>query len=1259
MAKSKNIPSHGKTSFIDVESVSLINGLLARHGRVASNIVAHDSWANTDGDLDIQDEDNNLVGTFKAQAKTLHESGKLKFVCPTGFLEYCKNIQPVMLLIADNSTRRVYWLFMDKDAVEKLNYSTTAKTKTLNLVEAQSFNEDDTEYIAEWTEIFLNKKNAVESLIKRVNESLSNEIDVSKKLLNDFRYSEALSYLQEIQEQRWDDADDNSKFRILTNIAAAQCHLDSAGEGADNFIKAYDFQPDLPKAQSNKAMAHIFKGEYQSAVDQANEVLNKNPIDIQASSAKIQALAHSGVDFESIVKKVDTTVLDDPTVAHALSFAAKILGLDDKSIEYLEIAATKDSDNDPNVLADLGIAILESVINKDRAARKGLLTPEQTQKVSRAVSLLQKAWDRLPNTEDRKHKSAWLFDIAMGYRVLGEDCYAEKASEELINLVPNNDMYTKNAAVIAMESKKFDVAEKLFKAMIKNSSDLPELPVMLVDALRFQEKYAEALELAKEYLDTHDVDSELYTDMCESMFEILIQQDKYEEARTLADELLLSPKSKVFGFLFLARLDRIEQNSESSSRNLEQAQLLVSKDAPIALVLSVAEEAYLSERFDIASVGYARVFNSVSDNSYAQRYLDSLYRSGRYKDAIDVAAAIRKQSGTSRYITQFEWGSYLELQDLPNARSVLGMYISDHPDDEEARLSRAIIDLRSKKFKELDEYLDSEINLEGLGLLSEIQLSNLYQSRNQHIRTLEIIYDARRRYPDDADAHSAYVSIFLGLENSKEVSELLKIKTVQSNTALIYDGGHFLVEATYEPQISKSEISTEDAKKRGYIGKKKGDLIVLSHNHLSKRELEIKEVQSKYVFALQDSMKNFERNFSERSDLMSFNVSSDNFDPLFKQLDQTASRAEDIEKLYKEGKLTIDLFAKLVGRNVIEVFYALMTSSDLGIKVANGTTQETKKVEALLNEVADPVIVADITALATLNLLGIETSEIGLKPLIIAQRTKDLVFALTSQHEAIGKKKSMTLYKRNGKYIRHEVSAEEQKQQLNGLKKLSKWIDRNTAVEPLSQDQIDVVNDQSVDPEKLDDLIDAAQMDTIKLSVGENRLLYSDDLGLRSLSGSAFGTNGIWTQPLLAHQCDVSLIPEDDYKRAVVVLIENNYHHTAISPQVLMAAAKAAKWTPRSPLTNAMSAIARPEVITTSMVIVLVNFLYDYYRQVTLADKTLVVNLVLSEATRHHDKDEVIAKLRAALKAKFKLHPTALQDIEGTIEAWISLHDLS
>lgn len=1264
MAKPRKIPSHGKTTFADRQSAALLKTIFAAHRRVAESITTDDEWPNTDGTIDVQDivqetDDDRaeIVATFTVQVKTLPETGMLKFPCGVGFLEYCKKMQDVLLLVADNVTGKVYWLYIDPAYVAEVDNGKNDTTVTLALDPKQSFSTQDASYIEAWIKLHTEKRTQISALEERIRESLDNEINVAKQLIEKHRYTEAFEYIEDLIGKRWDQAGANARFRMLANKASALMHLDQLDESVENFLQAYQLQPKLPKAQNNKAYALLMSGDHEQALKQANAVLKVNPIDVEASSVKAQALAHQGKSIKDIEKTLDTAVLNSSEVAHALGFAAKLLELSAESMEYLEKANKLDTSN-VFIMADLGIALLEDVINNDRTAIRGNVNPTQAEKVNRGLELLQKAWAAVPDPRDKKFRADWLFDIAMAYRVLGSECDAEKANEELLYLVPDNEIYIKNAGVIAFEAKKFDVAEKYFRQLLEVGTTLPEISVMLVDALRAQSKNEEAVQVIEQYRSVYEAYEDLRADMDESRFDLLLLKNDLAVAQELADQLLSDPVTEMIGALFSARMARIKQDTETSLRMLERAEKAITDQTYKKLVIDLAEEAYQSSAFDVAARMYARVIiNPTLDNQYAQRYLKSLYETGRYQEIIGVAQGIREARGSSRFITQFEWGAYLELQDLPNAQKIMEAYLQDHPDDEDVRLDLAVVFLRRNNTKVLDQYLASEIDLEKLDVLSQIQLANLYQTRGNPQRTLEVIYDVRRRHIDDPDAHSAYVNIFLGLDTS--VSKIVDVESVQGGTALLYDGGHFMLEDAYEPRISENEISVADAERRGFIGKKKGDKIVLSENHLVKNEAEILEVQSKYVYALQDSMKNFERRFSDRHDLMGFSVKDgEDFAPLFKQLDERQEETQNIEPLYKEGKLTIDLFAKFVNRSLIEVFYALRSTPDLGIRVANGTVEEAKMVQPTLEDINKSDLVADVTALITLFELGMKPADMALNKFVVAQRTHDVITTLINELETFGKKTVMTLYKRGGQYIRQEITAKEQRQRLASMKRFAKWVKANTITKALTQDQIDAIEEKAERPERLDDLIQAAQLDTIKLSIGSGKILYSDDLGLRGLSVSSFGVKGVWTQALVRHALDQGKISEEKYNQVVVQLIMANYHHVSITPQVLLCAAKEAQWQPNEPLLSALKSISRPETTPVSMVVVLVNFLYELYKQPTVADKSHIVHQVLNETTRHHDKRGTIILLRKGLATRFKLLPTVLKEIDDTIVAWLTLHNL-
>src|SRR5438552_16519279 len=127
----------------------------------------------------------------------------------------------------------------------------------------------------------------------------------------------------------------------------------------------------------------------------------------------------------------------------------------------------------------------------------------------------------------------------------------------------------------------------------------------------------------------------------------------------------------------------------------------------------------------------------------------------------------------------------------------------------------------------------------------------------------------------------------------------------------------------------------------------------------------------------------------------------------------------------------------------MDIFYALRSMPDLGVKAAGGSLEEGQKSLELLQRSSKRKIVADITALITFYELGLQPGEIGLEKFIVAQTTYDLVFQQITKKRAFGNKQKGTLYKQNGQYIHQEMTIEQQNKQIQYFKRFLNWMKSN------------------------------------------------------------------------------------------------------------------------------------------------------------------------------------------------------------------------
>lgn len=1256
MAKQAKLAAHGASSFKDTHAISTVNAIFSdeRHSKVAAELNHHDTWPNIDGHIEVLDDEKRPVGVFSAQVKSLPRDGKLKFACPTSLLVYAKEIHPAFLIVFDHENKKAYWLYFDEEIVSKLDYQ-SKETLTVELLPEQFFSEDATNYIQEWRDLFLRRQARFQGLDEKIKSHINRHIDTARELIKGNRYSEALKALVDLRESSWNDADAKARFRILTNMGVAQVHLGLQDEATENWLNAYDLQPHDPLAKSNMAAAYLMRGKNKRALELSKEILKLNPLNPQATVIQVQAMAALEDKLDVIINSVDEKLLDTSDVAYAIGFVAHRRELRSEAVRWLERAVHKDT-KDPDVLAHLGACLLDSVMHENEAAIDGMLSLTQISQVRRAAELLEKAWSQLSNAEDKKSKSEWLANRILACRMLREECDIEKATEELLLLEPENESYQKNAAVNAMESGKWALAEGRIRKLLKQGSKLPELKIMLANVLLSTNRLEEAKSYINEFLSDYDKQDVLWVNANQGLFDIYLRANDLDEAQGFADTLMGSPTSKALGALFAARIARIKKDTDRIPSLLESGNVSLGDNPDSKLVLDMANEAYSSALYKLAASLYEKVVNSEVDNIYTRRYLHSLFETERYRQVIDIAKKFREASQFSREIAQFEWAALLELRDVSSARKVLVEYIKHHPDDEELRLNIASIDVRTNHLRRVDSYLKSNIDVKKLSLQSGIQLAHLYNLRNKPEQTLELIYSLRHRFPDSPDAHSAFISIFIELGDS--VSGMLEVSTVQPDTVLIYEGGHFVIEGQYEPRISDNEISVEDATQRGFIGKKVGEEVELTRNtFVEAKKVEITDIKSKYLFALHDSMQNFERRFYDRNDLTGFSVEDGDLSPLLKQLDQRRKHTEQVENFYRSGKITIDLFAKLVNRDLLDVFYSLRSMPELGVRAASGAPEEVKSLQSHLSDVKEPVFVADITALITLFELGFNVQDLGLNKLIIPQTAKDLIIQRIIKDQTMRQKERTTLYKHEGRYIRQEITAKEASQNLRHLKAFKKWIDENTEVMPLTQEQLDATIPDTK-PEKLKEIIDVAQLDTIRLAYGEGKFLYSDDYDLRALAANTFGTKGIWTQALLSRQQNKGHINRNAYENSSIELARSNYHFTAINPGTLIESVKQANNQVKSPFNEVVKAMIRPETNIASVATVTSNFLYELYKQSIVLDKAPFIRQILTEVAHSHDIKRFTALLRIALKQRFEMLPHYFDEINAVLKDWGDLHEM-
>ncbi|HYT46654.1 MAG TPA: hypothetical protein VEP90_30285, partial [Methylomirabilota bacterium] len=370
------------------------------------------------------------------------------------------------------------------------------------------------------------------------------------------------------------------------------------------------------------------------------------------------------------------------------------------------------------------------------------------------------------------------------------------------------------------------------------------------------------------------------------------------------------------------------------------------------------------------------------------------------------------------------------------AKEVCSEYLKRYPNDLSVQIRLARINFLQQNFEELDSFLKLPHPLADASLEDRIRLSHLLSSRGFSQQALDIMYEARRTFFNESEAHTQYIAIFF--ETEKELDPLLQVENVTENTAVFvkeHRGGSrwYIIEDRQDADIRKDELPLKHPLAKRLLGKKVGDTVIVAEG-LQKKEGTIQEVKSKYVDALHKSAAMFESYFPDSQGFSLLNLTmvknpdaeeKVDFSPLFDMVDRQHQHLTQVLALYKAGQVTIGAVAKLLHKNPIEAWGLLINKPDIGVRCATGEPREiADAIRVLTTE--SPKLVADITTLMTLHGVEVANEVVDLfGKIAIAQSTIDQLTDLIISRKGVGERGFMTVGKEGEAYVKEEISAEQ------------------------------------------------------------------------------------------------------------------------------------------------------------------------------------------------------------------------------------------
>jgi tetratricopeptide (TPR) repeat protein len=1077
-----------------------------------------------------------------------------------------------------------------------------------------------------------------------------------KKLIESYKPKTCIQFLDEIIRKKWDSISDTSRFKLLTNKASCLLQQEEPEEAGALFVRALQFDKDNEKALVNAALGYFLLDEDEKALKCVEQALQKNPLNLDAWSMKIQ-FSKDCAAIQKLVENVPKSFLEKTEINWARSVALQRAGSFTEAEKYMEMALKTDSERRIDLVVQLGSLKLKNSLGEVRLVGTGTLTPEFRSRLEASASLLTEAVKRLSESEIVPIKVVAITNRGVIHRILGEVDDAKKDLDQAIEWEPTDFEAAKQRAILSSKEGKYEEAIGCLKPYAENGI-APEAKILLADNYRLSKNHPEAIKTLQD-CEQWQVDKEI------KVHGLIILTECFLEVRNKPSALASVEKIKVLlgtsfvPFVFHARVERLLGQKDVAQRIALTAKSLLTQEIDFFHEWKLADELFALELFTDAADVYSRLAVPERNDGLTTRLIESHYRAGQWDRALQYCNRLRIHHPDARYATEIASVIYESTGNLQAAVQTLEHYLELKRDDDHAHLRLAGVLWRHGRIGEADRELGRIGEPESLGPKGILHYASLLSAKNELEKGIRLLYEARRKYSNDPEIEMGYIGFILGRGERIRILEdpgVVSVDTVVFLESDRHEQDFYIIEERADPDFLKKEINENSTIAKELIGKRIGEKVDLEKNPIQPRFWTIRDIKSKFGHAFRDAMNTHAKRFPERKDFLVFaaptdekgEVDAEEFRKQMLSALPDEGRRETLEDFYKQGKLTIGSFAKLAARDLLATTVYLASRRDLGIYSSTGSQAEyelgLRRISSSKGFVIEPISIIILELLKAKELLQ---ERYG--PFVIAQSTLDEFDKILAERSIGGLQPILTIIKHGGQLYRQEISAEDKKKQLDSLKSLVDWMRTNCVIKPVNL----ALAMQRDERDQMAEVFNRAVFDSLLLAKENGLMLYTEDGRLRGFAEKEHGVNGIWTHCLIKDALTKNFITEDQYNDYSISLLTFNINHVSITSTTLIAAAKKTSWRPEEPFLSVVFNLTGFRCDENSALIVAGDFLISLWTQALapLARDNVVLAL-LDAITANRRRDITVRKIEILIANKFRLWPGAASALLAIVNAW-------
>jgi len=378
-------------------------------------------------------------------------------------------------------------------------------------------------------------------------------LQYARQLIEDNKPAGAIRYLESQKAAVWTHASDKLRAQFVNCVGVAQLRLGRERDAASSFFEARQHDDQDEKILCNCAIGHLLVGQHEDARNTAESVLDRNPASVRARVALIHASTSASV-YE-IIESLPPDLLQNDEIAFALGVAAQERESPDEAIKWFRISVERAKSPSPDAKAALAHAILGGLTQVEGSAiRIGQPSAEESAALEEVRSLLDGALSSFQEPELRRARNGCLVNRALAKRILDDNEGAAADLDEALSVEPDLPIAVFQRALVAEAMGDRDRAIDL-SGSIQDIDDIPFVPLYRAELIAERDGVDAAAKEVSTFLTTSPPEK-LVTTAKRLLVHSYLAERRYEEARTLSDEVIEANPNDVVDLVEAARIRR-------------------------------------------------------------------------------------------------------------------------------------------------------------------------------------------------------------------------------------------------------------------------------------------------------------------------------------------------------------------------------------------------------------------------------------------------------------------------------------------------------------------------------------------------------------------------------------------------------------------------------------------------------------------------------------------------------------------------------